>query len=87
MVFGVFGKVNFTVTFLLIKKTWDGWFAGKVGGWEILRNGGGGRGGGEGRGGGWYPFTDYGINTALGSKFGNLSKSPIVLFLLSNNIL
>ena len=24
MVFGVFGKVNFTVTFLLLKKTWDG---------------------------------------------------------------
>ena len=32
-------EFNFTVTFLLIRKTWDDRFAGKVGG--ILRNGGG----------------------------------------------
>ena len=32
---------NFTVTFLLIRKIWDDRFAGKVGGWGILRNGGG----------------------------------------------
>ena len=37
----VFIELNFTVAFLLIRKTWDDRFAGKVGGWEILRNGGG----------------------------------------------
>ena len=31
---------NFTVTFLLIKKTWEDRFARKVMGWGILRNGG-----------------------------------------------
>ena len=34
----VVSEFNFTVTFLLIRKTWDDRFAGKVGG--ILRNGG-----------------------------------------------
>ena len=36
----VFIELNFTVTFLLIRKTWDDRFVGNVGGWEILRNGG-----------------------------------------------
>ena len=36
----VFIKLEFTVAFLLIRKTWDDRFAGKVGGWGILRNGG-----------------------------------------------
>ena len=41
-----FLELNVTVAFLLIRKTWDDRFAGKVGGgtggggWEILRNGG-----------------------------------------------
>ena len=35
-----FIELNFTVIFLLIRKTWDNGFASKVGGWEILRNGG-----------------------------------------------
>ena len=35
----VFTELNFTVTFLLIRKTWDNGFAGEVGGWGILRNG------------------------------------------------
>ena len=35
-------ELNFTVAFLLIiRKTWDDRFSGKVGGWGILRNGGG----------------------------------------------
>ena len=34
-----FIEINFTVTFLLISKTWDGQFGGKVGEWRILRNG------------------------------------------------
>ena len=41
-----FIELNFPVAFLLIRETWDDWFAGKVRGWEILRNGGLGRGGG-----------------------------------------
>ena len=37
----VFIELNFTVAFLLMTKTGDGWFADKVGGgWKILRNGG-----------------------------------------------
>ena len=36
----VFIELKFTVAFLLIRKTWDDLFAGKVGGWEILKNGG-----------------------------------------------
>ena len=35
----VFIELNLTVAFLLIRKTWDDGFVGKVGGWEILRNG------------------------------------------------
>ena len=38
----VFIELHFPVAFLLIRKTWDDRFAGKVGEWEILRNGGGG---------------------------------------------
>ena len=45
----VFIELNFTVVFQLIRKTWDVWFVGGVGEWEILRNeervGGGGGGG------------------------------------------
>ena len=37
----VFIELNFTVAFLLIRKTWDDRFTGKVGGWGILKNGGG----------------------------------------------
>ena len=36
----VFIKLNSTVVFLLIRKTWDDRFTGKMGGWGILRNGG-----------------------------------------------
>ena len=47
----VFIELNFTVAFLLIRKTWHDRFTGKVGECEILRNGGmilklGGGGGG-----------------------------------------
>ena len=35
----VFIELNFTVALLLIRKTWDDRFVGKVGRWEILRNG------------------------------------------------
>ena len=34
----VFIELHFTVAFLLIRKTWDDRFAGKMGGWGILRN-------------------------------------------------
>ena len=34
----LFIELNFTVAFLLIRKTWDGRFVSKVGGWETLRN-------------------------------------------------
>ena len=37
----VFIEINFTVAFLLMRKTCDYQFASKVGGWGILRNGGG----------------------------------------------
>ena len=38
----VLTELNFTVAFLLKRKTWDDWLAGKVGGggWGDLRNGG-----------------------------------------------
>ena len=36
----VFIELNFTVAFLLIRKTWDDRFDGKVGRWGFLRNGG-----------------------------------------------
>ena len=36
----VFIELYFTVAFLLIRKTWEDHFAGKVGGWGILKNGG-----------------------------------------------
>ena len=36
----VFIELNFTVAFMLIRKTWDDQFTGKVEGWGILRNGG-----------------------------------------------
>ena len=36
----VFIELNFTVAFLLIRKTWHDRFTGKVGECEILRNGG-----------------------------------------------
>ena len=39
----VFIELNFTVAFLLIKKTWNDRFAGKVGGCGISRYGRGGR--------------------------------------------
>ena len=35
-----FIELNFTVAFLLIRKTWDDRFTVKVGEWGILRNGG-----------------------------------------------
>ena len=38
----LFIELNFTVVFLLISKTLDNLFASRVGGWGILRNGGGG---------------------------------------------
>ena len=33
----VFIELNFTVAFLLIRKTWDDRFAGKVQGWGVLK--------------------------------------------------
>ena len=36
----VFIELNFTAAFLLIRKTWYDGFAGEVGGWGILRDGG-----------------------------------------------
>ena len=36
----VFIELNFTVAFLLIRKTWDDQFDGKIGRLGILRNGG-----------------------------------------------
>ena len=35
----LFIELYFTAAFLLIRKTWEDRFAGKVGGWGILRNG------------------------------------------------
>ena len=32
----VFIELNFTVAFLLIRKTWDGRFVGRVGGWGMI---------------------------------------------------
>ena len=63
----VFIELNFTVAFLLLRKTWNDRFVGKVRGWGILRNGGGAGGGGGipvmgddfETGGGWYTFTNY----------------------------
>ena len=40
----VFIELNFTVTFLSIKTNWDDRFVGKVRGWGILKNRGGGGG-------------------------------------------
>ena len=36
----IFTELNFTVAFLLIRKTWDDGFSSEVGGWGILKNGG-----------------------------------------------
>ena len=36
----LFIELNFTVAFMLIRKTWEDRFAGKVVGWGILKNGG-----------------------------------------------
>ena len=36
----VFIELNFTVAFLLIRETYDDGFAGKIGGWGIVRRGG-----------------------------------------------
>ena len=45
----VFIELNFTVAFLLIRKTWDDGFASEVGGgWWILTNGGDPSNGGRG---------------------------------------
>ena len=66
----VFIELNFTVAFLLIRKTLDGGFAGKVGGWGILRNGGDPRNGGDDfEIGDWYPFTDYVLSLGSASCF------------------
>ena len=35
----VLTELRFTVAFLLLRKTWDNRFSGKVGGWGILING------------------------------------------------
>ena len=35
----VFIELNFTVAFLLLRKTWGDIFPGKVKGWRILKNG------------------------------------------------
>ena len=56
----LFIEFNFTVAFLLARKTWDDRFVGKVGRWGILRNGGDPSNGvgmilklGDGEGWGW----------------------------------
>ena len=36
----LFIELNFTVAFMLIRKTWEDRFADKVAGWGILKNGG-----------------------------------------------
>ena len=55
----VFIESNFAVAFLSIRKAWDDQFAGKMGGWGILKNGGILiMGGNFEMGGGWYPFMD-----------------------------
>ena len=36
----LFIELNFTVAFMLIRKTWEDRFAGKMAGWGILKNGG-----------------------------------------------
>ena len=43
----IFIELNFTSTFLLIRKDWDDRFAGKVKGWGILRNEGNPSNGGD----------------------------------------
>ena len=53
-------ELSFTIAFQLIRKTWDEWFVGKVGGegggmWDF-KKGGGWFWNEEG---GWYPLTDY----------------------------
>ena len=35
----VFIELNFMIPLLLLRKTWDDQFPGKMGEWEILRNG------------------------------------------------
>ena len=37
----LFIELNFTVAFLLIRKTWDGRFVGRVGGWGMILKWGG----------------------------------------------
>ena len=37
----IFIELNFTVAFLVIRKTWEDRFASKMGGWRILRYTGG----------------------------------------------
>ena len=65
----VFIELNFTVAFLLIRKTLDDRFAGKVGGGEILRNGGIPVMGGsmilKWGVGGWYSFMDYALTLSV----------------------
>ena len=58
----VFIELNFTIASLLIRKTWDDWFAGIMGKWRILINGG------ILVMGGWYPFTDH-VLVSLVSRF------------------
>ena len=55
----VFIELNFTVAFLLIKKTWNDRFTNKVGGWGILRNEWILVRGNDFEMGDWYPFMDY----------------------------
>ena len=59
----VFIELNFTVAFLLLRKTWDDRFVSKVRGWGILRNGRGGWDDFE-MGGGLIPF--YGLCIDVG---------------------
>ena len=54
-------ELNFTVAFLLIRKTWDGRFAGKVRGMGDFKKWAEPSHGGDGlERGGWDLFTDYG---------------------------
>ena len=55
----VFIELNFTVAFLLIWKTWDDQFAGKVGDGDFKKYGDPSNGGDDFEIGGWYLYMDY----------------------------
>ena len=70
----VFIELNFTVAFLLIRKTWDDGFASQVGEWRILRNGDDDFEMGWG-GWGWYLLTDYDEKKKTFTNQGKLANN------------